>query len=108
MISLVLKCGTVLLDLLKGFYSISKLLNDPVILKSRLGQCVLWDCFGNAIASFIGYYHEVALKTGSEEAICMMTSIGLTTTTTILQGFSLLCKLGLLLFKPRWDSQIEI
>lgn len=60
------KCGTVLLDLLKGFYSISKLLNDPVILKSRLGQCVLWDCFGNAIASFIGYYHEVALKTGSE------------------------------------------
>ena len=66
MISLVLICGTVLLDLLKGFYSISKLLNDPVILKSRLGQCVLWDCFGNAIASFIGYYHEVALKTGSE------------------------------------------
>ena len=66
MISLVLKYGTVLLDLLKGFYSISKLLNDPVILKSRLGQCVLWDCFGNAIASFIGYYHEVALKTGSE------------------------------------------
>ena len=66
MIVLVLKYGTVLLDLLKGFYSISKLLNDPVILKSRLGQCVLWDCFGNAIASFIGYYHEVALKTGSE------------------------------------------
>ena len=66
MISLVLKYGTVLLDLLKVFYNISKLLNDPVILKSRLGQCVLWDCFGNAIASFIGYYHEVALKTGSE------------------------------------------
>lgn len=36
MISLVLKYGTVLLDLLKVFYSISKLLNDPVILKSRL------------------------------------------------------------------------
>ena len=88
MISLVLKCGTVLLDLLKGFYSISKLLNDPVILKSRLGQCALWDCFGNAIASFIGYYYEVAIKTESEEAICIMTSFGLTTTTRIL--FSLM------------------
>ena len=52
----VLKYGTVLLDLLKTFQSISWLLNDPVILKSRLGQCALWDCFGNAIASFIGYY----------------------------------------------------
>ena len=66
MISLVLKYGTVLLDLLKGFYSISKLLNDPVILKSRLGQCALWDCFGNVIASFTGYYYEVAIKTESE------------------------------------------
>ena len=66
MISLVLKCGTVLLDLLEGFYSISKLLNDPVILKSRLGQCALWDCFGNVIASFICYYYEVAIKTESE------------------------------------------
>ena len=66
MISLVLKYGTVLLDLSKVFYNISKLLNDPVILKSRLGQCALWDCFGNAIASFIGYYYEVAIKTESE------------------------------------------
>ena len=66
MTSLVLKYGTVLLYLLKVFYSISKLLNDPVILKSRLGQYALWDCFGDAIASFIGYYYEVALKTGSE------------------------------------------
>ena len=52
----VLKYGTVLLDLLKTFQSISWILNDPVILKSRLGQGALWDCFGNAIASFIGYY----------------------------------------------------
>ena len=66
MISLVLKYGTVLLDLSKVFYNISKLLNDPVILKSRLGQCALWDCFGNAIASFIGYYYEVVIKTESE------------------------------------------
>lgn len=66
MICLVLKYGTVLLDLLKVFYRITKLLNDPVILKSRLEQSTLWDCFGNAIASFIGYYYEVALKTGSE------------------------------------------
>ena len=66
MISLVLKYGTVLLDLLKGFYSISKLLNDPVILKSRLGQCALWDCFGNATLAFIGYYYEVVIKTESE------------------------------------------
>lgn len=65
MIPRVLKYGTVLLDLFKTFQSISWLLNDPVILKSsaRLGQCALWDCFGNAIASFIGYYYEVALET---------------------------------------------
>ena len=29
-----------------------------------------------------------------------------TTRTRILQGFAFLCKLGLLLFKPRWDYQI--
>ena len=28
------------------------------------------------------------------------------TTTRILQGFAFLCKLGLLLFKPRWDYKI--
>ena len=31
-----------------------------------------------------------------------------TTTTRILQGFAFLCKLRLLLFKPRWDYQIWI
>ena len=31
-----------------------------------------------------------------------------TTTTWILQGFAFLCKLGLLLFNPRWDYQILI
>ena len=30
----------------------------------------------------------------------------LVTTTRILQGFASLCKLGLLLFKPRWDNKI--
>ena len=67
MISRVLKYGTVLLDLFKTFQSISWLLNDPVILKSsvRLEQRALWDFFGEAIASLIGYY-EVALETGSE------------------------------------------
>lgn len=76
MISLVLKYGIVLLDLFQTFQSISWLLNDPVVLKSsvRLGRRALWDCFGNAIASFIGYYYEVALETESEEAICTMTS----------------------------------
>ena len=29
-----------------------------------------------------------------------------TTTTRIAQGFAFLCKLGLLLFNPRWDYQI--
>ena len=29
-----------------------------------------------------------------------------TTITRILQGFAVLCKLGLLLFNPRWDYQI--
>ena len=32
----------------------------------------------------------------------------LTTKTRILQGFALLCKLGVLLFKPRWDYQTWI
>ena len=31
---------------------------------SVLCQTALWDCFGNAIASFIGYY-KVARETGS-------------------------------------------
>ena len=31
-----------------------------------------------------------------------------TTTTEILQRFSFLWRLGVLLFKPRWDYQIEI
>ena len=39
MISCVLKYGTVLLDLLEVFYSISKLLNDPITLRGTWG----WD-----------------------------------------------------------------